>query len=724
MKRLIVIFFMLIGVLNYTEEQNKNSNEVIEEKSDKNIGLVLSGGSAKGLAHVGILKVLDREKVPIEYVTGTSMGSIIGALYTSGYTVEEIEQIVLNMDWVSLFNDKIPRDEKGATRNYFEDRNSLVLPMEGMSPKLPNGAVGGKSASEKLGELFYGVDGIRDFTKFPQKFALVATDLETGEGIMIDKGSLSVAVRSSMSIPTVFSPIRYNGHLLVDGGVVRNLPVQDVKVLGADYTIGVNVGEGFGKIDENSLNLFSVTGNVATIAGKSEVERQKRMLDLYIEPDLKDISSTDFYKVKQLIEIGEKAALDNIDLIRKLSDPVKYAEIEEKRKKFRAEWKDSYSFKNIEILGNKKFNDEYFNRFIPKNMENMKISNIKEIINKIYQNGSFSNVFYEIKDDTLVINVEEKPSNYLVMTGNINNEDLVAISIGFQGDKLIENTDIRYSINGVVNEEYGINGRASVAIGENSKKVLTTDFLIKKDIIRNQNNINGNDEFSNKIFRVGVGLGTEIRKNFILGVGGGYQRVLFVDNLDTTEDEKINFPYFSLIGYYDSRDSLVSPTKGTYIKLNYIGSRSSDANFDTVNLEAEYNKKVTKNLTITPSIRYVTTDGDNIPEIYFPKLGGYRTSDYSFEFRGVPASKYRGKSLLIGDLKFQYNMTDYAFADFIFSNASISEDPFSIGNKNKQSYSTGIGVKTPIGPAFMGLSKTNGEDLTYFFNLGYDVYSE
>ena len=252
MKRLIIIFLMLIGVLNYTEEQNKNSNEVIEEKSDKNIGLVLSGGSAKGLAHVGILKVLDREKVPIEYVTGTSMGSIIGALYTSGYTVEEIEQIALNMDWVSLFNDKIPRDEKGATRNYFEDRNSLVLPMEGMSPKLPNGAVGGKSASEKLGELFYGVDGIRDFTKFPQKFALVATDLETGEGIMIDKGSLSVAVRSSMSIPTVFSPIRYNGHLLVDGGVVRNLPVQDVKVLGADYTIGVNVGEGFGKIDENS----------------------------------------------------------------------------------------------------------------------------------------------------------------------------------------------------------------------------------------------------------------------------------------------------------------------------------------------------------------------------------------------------------------------------------------------------------------------------------------
>ena len=164
---------------------------------------------------------------------------------------------------------------------------------------------------------------------------------------MIDKGSLSASIRSSMSIPAVFSPVRYDGRLLVDGGVVRNLPVQDAKVLGADYTIGVNVGDGFSKIQDKDLNLFSVTGNVATIAGRAEVERQKRMLDLYIAPDLSNVASTDFYKAKQLIELGEKAALANIDEIRKLSDPVKYAEIQKKREEFRKTWKESYSiYKN------------------------------------------------------------------------------------------------------------------------------------------------------------------------------------------------------------------------------------------------------------------------------------------------------------------------------------------------------------------------------------------
>ena len=306
---------------------------------DKRIGLVLSGGTAKGLAHIGILKVLEEEKVPIEYVTGTSMGSIIGGLYSIGYTPEEIEKIATEMDWVALFSDMVPRSEKGAIRNYFEDKNTIALPMNDFKIGLPNGAIGGKSISLKLGELFYGVEGVTDFRQFPQKFALVATDIETGEGVMIDSGSITTAIRTSMSIPTAISPIRYEGRLLVDGGIVRNLPVQDVKVLGADYTIGVNVGEGFDKIDENKLNLIDVTMDVISIGGRSEVERQKRMLDLYLEPDMSDIQSIDFLKTKEIIALGEAAARAHIEEIRKLSDPKKFDEIQAKRVEFRKSWK-------------------------------------------------------------------------------------------------------------------------------------------------------------------------------------------------------------------------------------------------------------------------------------------------------------------------------------------------------------------------------------------------
>lgn len=318
----VIFLFVLIGKTVFTQE-------------DKRIGLVLSGGTARGLAHVGILKVLEEEKVPVEYVTGTSMGSIIGGLYSVGYTPDEIEKIASEMDWLALFNDSIERKGKGISRNLIEDRNTMVLPMENFVPKIPSGAVGGKSASEKLNELFFGVAEVNDFKKFPKKFALVATDLNTGEGVMIDKGSIATAIRSSLSLPSVFNPVQAGERLYVDGGVVRNLPVQDVKVLGADYTIGVNVGEGFSKRDPEKLNIAGVISDSMTIAGRQEVERQIRMLDLYMAPNLEKIESYDFVKVKEIIDAGEKVARENIESIRKLSNPEKFAELEEKRREFR-----------------------------------------------------------------------------------------------------------------------------------------------------------------------------------------------------------------------------------------------------------------------------------------------------------------------------------------------------------------------------------------------------
>ena len=357
------------------------------------------------------------------------MGSIIGGLYSIGYTPEEIEKIATEMDWVALFSDMVPRSEKGAIRNYFEDKNTIALPMNDFKIGLPNGAIGGKSISLKLGELFYGVEGVTDFRQFPQKFALVATDIETGEGVMIDSGSITTAIRTSMSIPTAISPIRYEGRLLVDGGIVRNLPVQDVKVLGADYTIGVNVGEGFDKIDENKLNLIDVTMDVISIGGRSEVERQKRMLDLYLEPDMSNIQSIDFLKTKEIIALGEATARAHIEEIRKLSDPKKFDEIQAKRVEFRQSWKSSYNIAKVNIEGNKKYKTEYFHKYIPKNLNNLSKEDVDKIVQSIYSSGDFLTVYYEIKDDELTLVVQEKASSYLLLGGNINNEDLATVTL-------------------------------------------------------------------------------------------------------------------------------------------------------------------------------------------------------------------------------------------------------------------------------------------------------
>ena len=711
-KMIYVIFlFVLIGKTVFTQE-------------DKRIGLVLSGGTARGLAHVGILKVLEEEKVPVEYVTGTSMGSIIGGLYSVGYTPDEIEKIASEMDWLALFNDSIERKGKGISRNLIEDRNTMVLPMENFVPKIPSGAVGGKSASEKLNELFFGVAEVNDFKKFPKKFALVATDLNTGEGVMIDKGSIATAIRSSLSLPSVFNPVQAGERLYVDGGVVRNLLVQDVKVLGANYTIGVNVGEGFSKRDPEKLNIAGVISDSMTIAGRQEVERQIRMLDLYMAPNLEKIESYDFGKVKEIIDAGEKVARENIESIRKLSNPEKFAELEQKRMEFRKSWKDEYSIRRVEIRGNKRYGEKYFNKYLPKNLGSMKKSDMEKIVNELYGNGNFSTVYYEVKNnDTLVINVQEKAGDYLTLSGNVNNEDMATVTVGMQGNKTINNADTRYRLNGIIANEYGINGSGIMSIGKDNRVLFIGNFDFRKDIIRNQYYAGNKYEFNNRRFKAGVGLGMEISKNTLLLLGGGYEISHVKGHMDEKESAKIRFPYLEASLTQDSRDFIAFPTKGTYLKAEYTAANSKDAEFNALYAKAEVNIPLGKNVTLTPGVAYITSDGEKIPETYRPKMGGFQEGYYSLAFDGVPADKIRGNSIFVGKINMQYKISRIIFVGANATFARVSDKSYSFGKEKKESYGLGLGIRTPLGPGYLGVAKSPGESLRYFLNFGYDPKS-
>jgi len=636
----LIFLFVLIGNSVFAQE-------------DKRVGLVLSGGTARGLAHIGVLKVLEEEKVPVEYVTGTSMGSIIGGLYSIGYTPDEIEKIASEMDWISLFNDSIERKDKGISRNLIEDRNTMVLPMEKFIPKIPSGAVGGKSASEQLNNLFFGVLEVNDFKKFPKKFALVATDLNTGEGVMIDRGSIATAVRSSLSIPSVFNPVQDGERLYVDGGVVRNLPVQDVKVLGADYTIGINVGEGFSK-----------------------------------------------------------------------RDPEKFAELEEKRREFRKTWKDEYDIKYVEIRGNKKYEKKYFNKYLPKNLGMMKKSDMEKIVNELYGNGDFSTVYYEVKNnDTLVINVQEKAGDYLTLSGNVNNEDMATVTVGIQGNKTINNADTRYRLNGIIANEYGVNGSGIMAIGKDNRVLFIGNFDFRKDIIKNQYYAGNNYEFNNRRFKAGVGLGMEISKNTLLLLGGGYEMSHVKEHMDEKESAKIRFPYLEASLTQDSRDSIAFPTKGTYLKAEYTVANSKNADFNALYAKAEVNIPLGKNVTLTPGVAYITSDGEKVPETYRPKMGGFQEGYYSLAFDGIPADKIRGNSIFVGKINMQYKFSKIIFVGANASFATVSDKSYSFGKEKKESYGLGLGVRTPLGPGYVGVAKSPGEDVRYFLNFGYDPKS-
>ena len=276
------------------------------------IGLVLSGGGARGLAHVGVLKVLDELHVPVDAIAGTSMGAVIGGLYASGMTAAEIEALVKTVDWNAAFRDRPPRSDLNFRRKQ-DDREFLVripLGLKAGKFRVPRGLIQGQKLTQILRRETISVAGIDDFDRLPTRFRAVATDLETGERRVLAGGDLTEALRASMSAPGVFAPVELNGRLLVDGGLVENLPVDVAREMGVDIVIAVDVG--FQPVGRRELNsAIAVSNQMISIMMQRETDRQRELLvdgDVLIEPPLGTMLSLDFTVVDQTVQHGADTA--------------------------------------------------------------------------------------------------------------------------------------------------------------------------------------------------------------------------------------------------------------------------------------------------------------------------------------------------------------------------------------------------------------------------------
>lgn len=276
------------------------------------VGLVLSGGGARGLAHIGVLRVMEEERVPIDAIAGTSMGAVIGGLYASGMTPEQIEALVSTLDWNEAFRDRSPRRDMNFRRKQ-DDREFLVrfpLGVKGGEFRVPRGLVQGQKLTQILRRETIAVADIDDFDALPTPFRAIATDLETGERRVLAAGDLTEALRASMSAPGVFAPAELGGRLLVDGGLVENLPVDVAQDMGVDVVIAVDVGSvPLGRKELNSA--LAVSNQMLTIMMQRETARQRGLLrdrDLLIEPALGTLQSTDFTSVPGTIGLGVDAA--------------------------------------------------------------------------------------------------------------------------------------------------------------------------------------------------------------------------------------------------------------------------------------------------------------------------------------------------------------------------------------------------------------------------------
>jgi NTE family protein len=285
-----------------------------EEQAERpRIGLVLSGGGARGAAHVGVLKVLEEMHVPIDYIAGTSMGSIIGGLYASGMTPEEIETALETMDWDHIFNDAPPRKDRSFRRKRDDDLY-LVKAKPGITDKgelkFPTGAIQGQKFDLALRDLTLPVSTVSDFDRLSIPFRAVASDIGNGQAVVLGKGDLATAMRASMSVPGAFAATEIDGRLLVDGGITDNMPIDVVRGMGADIIIAIDISSPYMPAEKVD-NIFLITAQLTSIMTRTNADRQIATLtdhDILIVPDLGDITSSDFNRAADAIPIGYKAA--------------------------------------------------------------------------------------------------------------------------------------------------------------------------------------------------------------------------------------------------------------------------------------------------------------------------------------------------------------------------------------------------------------------------------
>lgn len=424
-----IVYIIIIGVVfALANTQSLHAQDSLSSRPK--IGLVLGGGGARGLAHVGVLKVLKELNIPVDYIVGTSMGAIVGSLFAQGLSPEEIEKIVNSIDWEDVFNDSPslidkPLKDKEDDRKYI---NNFEVGFNKGKVILPRGLIAGQKLTFILKALTLKSYDITDFKKLPIPFAAVATDIETGQEVILDHGDLSLAIEASMAVPGVFVPKEVEGRLLVDGGLVNNLPVDVAKEMGADIIIAVDVSLPLAKRDElkTMLNITSQMINIMTTQNVKKQLKELKPEDILLKPDLKDLSVMNFDKAKDIIIKGEEAAISAKDKFSKYSLAREdYLKIWSKIK--------SHPLERLHIdfieIGPTKISKEIVrDKLTIKDGEEVNISKLKEDLLRVYDSGYFEKVDFKFlkqdgKNGLLILPVEKSwGPNYIRLGSNVSND--------------------------------------------------------------------------------------------------------------------------------------------------------------------------------------------------------------------------------------------------------------------------------------------------------------
>ncbi len=728
-KALLIICIIIICRFN-TYAQDSLTIQTDSVYTPPKIGLVLSGGSARGIAHIGVLKVMEECGIIPDYITGTSMGSIIGALYSLGYSPDEIEQLVLNMDWVNILSDELSYKEIDIF--WKQDYPELPLKMSFTFtdlPTLPNGLIQGQKVLSLLQELTWRSNLCGSFDDFPIPFRCVATDLVTGKPIVFSKGNLSLAIRSSMSLPSIFSPVIMDSMILVDGGILRNYPILECKEMGADIIIGSLTGYEGDKDPNHIKNFVDILTRSAILQSVKEANELIPLLDVHIVPNVMSILPENFLKGPELIKYGEQAARDPLiyNALKKIGE-------QQNHKKVRIKMNNSSPVKidEIRIVGTEKISIK--NLMFLCNIEpGMEVTNIQlsEAVDKLYHILRFKLVHYnfivENNRNILIFNFIDKDDQQLELGLNLS---------GIEGPGLMVRTKFFDLLlpSSLLKLNLGISEFPKAQLNyeyipfKGKRAGLYVDLHLNRtkmpNVVRDQNNNSYTlGFFYSNNFNVKLGSRIRLWKYGTVDISAGrnYYGVSFKDGMQYVfEINSLKYSeYYTLVNFnINSLDNPFYPTKGTYLNTymkQVIGGKMSDAlslvypdGLSKYNILMKFDFRQyfkIKNFTINP----VFNAGYCIKTPFLSErfiIGGmeFQNKMNEITMMGLKQGHVLTNGYAKLGLSFQYNFFKNFFAHtgveaVTFFNPNTTVLPESIESLFLLSgWHVGIGATTPIGP--------------------------
>lgn len=701
------------------------------------IGVVLSGGGAKGFAHVGALKVLVEAGVPIDYVGGTSMGGIMGGLFAIGYHPDSLENIVLSQNWEELLAGKLSRRDLSMPEKEEDGKYFFTLPFRDKKIKLPSGLVAGQSVYNLISYYASPSYGITDFTQLEIPFLCVAADIVSGEYVVLDRGYLPDAMRATMAIPTVFTPIEVDGKLLVDGGLVNNFPVEEVRKMGADIIIGVDVSDPLKTKDELN-SLVKILDQSTSFLRRPLHDEGVANTDIFIRPELKGYGASSFGDADTLIIRGERAARKMLPQIMAMLDSVNklYPSVPEYQLK--AQPLDSILINEIIIEGIDKFSPNFVRSALQLDVAQYhSLKKVFHALNRLNGTLNFDWVRYRFEElerggYRFVISLKEKEGGEIKIGLNYDTDFKASFLLNMTfRNVLLSNGRLLFDLALGDNNAF----RANYLYDRGWKPGFGLELLaynFKAFVYDGESKI-GSFDFSNATFN----LFTQSNLADFSVLGGGLQFEfsslspdVFIFDIEAIKEYNTNLVVFWDM---DNLDRKVYPKSGFRLSSEFkIVMDIEDSLNNRVDplavLSAQYKLAIPLHpkLTLIPSAYfggYISRPEVDLPQYGF-FMGGLRETSMKtiYPFVGLEFMQVSNYTGIIGrvDLQYEFYKNFYLVPKWNIGFSSEGLEGIFTENRPINGYGLTLGFSTILGPIELTvMSSDYTNKVLAYFNLGY-----